>query len=214
MILSLPLMDKKYRESLPGIIKDIPAGNFSDDDNGPSTAPLEKKRLKSKKDSIGKNGLYPDEGVKMTRWWSRESMLGIGDAEQEAREELSKARILEQKARETQLQMILMLEVLALEALSATVSPARDSIEAVVIVEGGLENNKTKKPKTKKPQDLPSVLDVSIDRLSIWLSISQEDMKASDDSLKRPIQQWGRSEKRETRNDLLREFCTDVILPL
>ena len=207
-------MDKKYRESLPEIIKDVPMGNFSDDENGPTAAPLQKKTRKSKKDSIGKNALYPDEGVKIARWWSCENMLGLGDFRQEVREELSKARILEQKARETQLQMILMLEILALEALSARGLPAETSTEAIVAVQDDVENSKTKISKAKKLQDLPSLLEMSIDRLSIWLSISEEDMKASDENLKQPTQQGRGFEKKETRNDLLREFCTDVILPL
>lgn len=205
-ILSLPTMDKKYKETLPNIVKELPIGVFSDDEN--ITATFRKKTRKKKSSKIGKDGLYPEEEVSVIRWWLDRRNSVDGDDSSENREERVRIRMAEQRARETQLQIILLLETLALEASNLEKASEND----LMVVEG--RHSSCKKQKGKKLYDLNVLLDLQIDRLCIWQSMSIGEASPSTHEGNTDSQATLRVSYEGRRCDVLRDFCVDVVLPL
>ena len=203
-ILTLALMDKKYKDALPGILCTLPAGTVSEDDIVTVVASIEKKGRKPKKDKVGKDGLYPGEQANIARWWmSRHDANPESSSLNTGQEEINLA-LLEQRARETQIQIILILETMALEATVPQPGLIIDDMNETV--DNGTDTQ-PKKRKTKKPLHLATLLDILVDRLSIWQSMRIEDGKPSADK--------GYSEMRAIENaDHLKSFCVDVVLPL
>ncbi len=205
-------MDKKYRETLPSIITELPIGVFSDDENGAisaiSTIFRTKKSRKTKSLKVGKDGLYPEEEISVIRWWLNRSSSFDNEDSPEIREDGIRTRLLEQRARETQLQIIIVLETLALEASK----PGKVSGDPIAIAEKHLPLKMSFKP--KKLQDLHVLLDLLIDRLCIWQSMNVEDgVLISHESMTDSLTTW-RTATEAPKLDVLRNFCTDVILHL
>lgn len=208
-ILSLPTMDKKYKETLPNIVKELPIGVFSDDEN--ITATFRKKTRKKKSSKVGKDGLYPEEEVSVIRWWLDRRNSIDGDDSSENRDERVRLRMAEQRARETQLQIILLLETLALEASNPGKTSEKDPTDSTVVEE---EHPSSKKQKTKKLLDLNVLLDLQIDRLCIWQSMSVGECGSSTHEDKTDPRAMLRGSNEGRKLDVLRDFCVDVILPL
>ena len=211
MILPLPVMDKKYRETLPNIVQEFPFSILSDVESISVIETVKKKSRKSKKDKVGKDGLYAGEDVSIAKWWLGRDFTGGACDTEEARKDSLKTTILEQRAREAQMQIIVVLETLALEA-SATVSGIK-----LAAGEGpGEEQGEgvTKKKKPKKPQDLHMLLDLLADRLCIWQSMNSDVEKPSGNE-SRPLSEFEKkAEAAASSDDHLRQFCIDVVLPL
>ena len=204
-------MDNKYRETLPGVIKDLPFEPLSEDESASVIATLSNKVRKSKKNKVGKNGLYPGEEVNITRWWLGRNATSAPCDSSEAREDSTKAIVLEQRARETQMQIIVALEVLALEACQLVPSTEQNVTEQIIEED---EDLRRKKKKQTKPQDLHTLLDLLIDRLCIWQSMSTDEGKASNKGERPPSQHATKLVEKTISSDRLRQFCVDVILPL
>lgn len=208
-ILSLTTMDAKYREALPKLVGDLPFGSFSDDEGAMVISAIGKKARKCKKTKVGKNGMYSGEDIKVVRWWFGRDPSTSDSAD--ARDTILKAALLEQRARETQMQIILALETLALEA-SATSSPALRSAPPDT---PNRELDLQKKPKKpKKPQDLITLIEILVDRLCIWQSMNVEETKTSNNETEPDTQHRVNMNVRKSGNDHLRQFCVDVVLPL
>lgn len=205
-ILSLPTMDKKYKETLPNIVKELPIGVFSDDEN--MTAIFRKKTRKRKSSKIGKDGLYPEEEVSVIRWWLDRRNSIDGDDSSDNRDERVRLRMAEQRARETQLQIILLLETLALEASN----PGKISENDPIVVEE--KHPSSTKQKSKKLLDLNILLDLQIDRLCIWQSMSVGDSGSSAHEDKTDPRTTLKVSNEGRKFDVLRDFCVDVIVPL
>lgn len=205
-ILSLPTMDKKYKETLPNLVKELPIAVLSDDEN--INATFRKKARKKNSSKIGKDGLYPEEEVSVIRWWLGRRNLINGDGSSENRDERFRLRMAEQRARETQLQIILLLETLALEASNPGKSIGSDPIVM------GEKHPSNKKQKTKKRQDLNVLLDLQIDRLCIWQSMSVGESGSSTHENKTDPRATLIVSNEGKKFDVLRDFCVDVILPL
>ena len=206
-------MDTKYREALPGLIRELPFESPADDECTALIETVRKRSRRSKKISIGKNGLYPGEDAKIARWWLTRDLSSAACDALDGREEATRSAVLEQKARETQLQIILSLETLALESL-ATGQPVENlpKTDFTTVDEGS--QNKKKNKKLKKAQDLSMLLDLLVDRLCIWQSMSRDEMKTPDGE-ERLASQHGENLKAKTvGRDHLRQFCIDVVLPL
>lgn len=204
-------MDTKYRETLPSLIKDLPFATFSGDEGASIVAAIGKRPRKYKKSKVGKNGLYAGEEVSIVRWWLGTDKSSIASESADLREDAIKTILLEQRVRETQLQVILILEILALEA-NATDSPAHHAPLGAPLEEGEDPQRKPKKP--KRPQDLDTLLDLLVDRLCIWQSMSTLETKRTN-AIDTPSSEDGpKSQSRIARNDHLRQFCVDVVLPL
>ena len=208
MILTLPLMDKKYRETVPTAIKELPFDLASDEDGASLLASMSKRRKKNSA-RIGKNGLYAGEEVNVARWWMRKDLSEVACDVPEAREDYVRNTLLEQRSRETQLQVILVLETLALESTaSRTLNPNGAADEEESSAQAGDQMG----GKVKKTQNLDKLLDLLIDRLSIWQSMVTEDPKTSKDENKM-VQHRQSPAKPRPKTNQLNQFCVDVVIP-
>ena len=204
-------LDAKYRDILPDMVKDLPFGPLSEDESASITSVLVKNVRKSKKTKIGKNGLYLGEEASISRWWlNRDPPTSPCDSA-EAREDAIRLAVLEQRARETQMQIILALEVLALESPSKAPSAGGNPIGRIT---QGNEGSQVKKKKAKKPQDLITLLDLLVDRLTIWQSMSVDEDKTSKEGKNPCSQNSSNPAVRTSSGDHLQQFCVDIVLPL
>lgn len=208
--MNLPTLDKKYRETIPDLVKKLPMAALSDDENGIAVEALCKKPRKSKKYTIGKNGLYPDEELNIARWWvSRKTATNTQDTVS-CGEDLIKARISMQKAREIQLQIILILETLALELSTPEISV--EGVDSQALGEG--QQNLDQKQRSKKPRDLNTILDLLVDKLSIWQSMNIDEAEISSNGNNELPQKRRTGTDQSSRGNSLRVFCVDVVIPL
>ena len=203
--MSLPVMDKKYRDTIPNIVKELPFKLLSEDDGASLLASRTKSR-KSKGNKLSNSGLYPGEEANVARWWIYKDASNITCDTFEAREECSKRMIFEQRSRETELQIILVLETLALEA-SFSAAPI---LEVLDCHESDSQRVIKKSRKPKKPQNLDNLLDLMIDRLSIWQSTEIEEAKSGQDQEPK-LQNKSQQQLKVNR---LHQFCVDVVIPL
>lgn len=175
-LLPLRKMDTKYKESLLKRVQDSREGSAS-----------KPRKARKRKQKIGKDGMYPDETDFVQRWWSSTS---DGSAESSSDAEVQRFRALstDLQSRETQMQILIILETMILETLSA--SPIKEEP-----TESGIQD-----VPTKKKQDLKTHLDLLVDKLCIWHTISFDDFDPDKAPGKKP-------------NDKLRDFCSAVIIP-
>ncbi len=207
-IMSTATMDKKYKDAIPSIIKTLPADTLAEDDVTTVVAELQKKLRKTKKLKISKNGLYPGEELNISRWWLSRDALALSSDSQDSTEDSMRASLLELRARETQMQIIFMLEALALEASAPAVG-----VENTVINDPSQwenEASQTKTRKVKKPQDLNVLLDLFVDRLCIWQSMRMDDSNLNKTAGAQP----STNDYSGIGTDALKSFCVDVVLPL
>ena len=207
-MLPLNLLDKKYRETLPNLVSEVPDAHISEDERVQTLTKFQKGVRKLKKENIRKNGLFPQEEMDIIRWWLDHPLPDSACDAVGLRAEASKSKILEQRTRETQLQIILMLEALALER-SMPMLPVSTTTE-----ETQGDEMANRQGKSKRPLDLNLLLDLSVDRLCIWQSMTAED----DDSSKKPedLKSTAREGLHRSKQDTnhLRDFCVDVLMPL
>ena len=208
LILPLPTMDRKYRETIPELIKELPFDLPSEDD-GAGILALWMKGRRSKKVKMGKDGLYPSEKGSIAQWWLTKDISNYASDTPESREEVTKSLLLEQRFRETQLQIILVLETLAIESSTSGLTPAIENPESQPAI---MADNKEKAKKPKKPQDLDTILDLLVDRLSIWQSMTAEEK--SERNQPRPDPEHTKKDKSSAKANQLHQFCVDVIIPL
>lgn len=203
-------MDKKYGETLPTLVKELPMAALSDDENGAVIEALRKKPRKSKKCTIGRNGLYPEEELNIAKWWiSRKTVTDVQDTTTHG-EEFIKARVLLQRAREIQLQIILILETLAIEISTSEIKLESISAQAP----GEDPQDSTQKQKSKKPKDLNILLDLLVDRLCIWQSMNADEAESSPSGKSAEPQKRSSRTDQSSRLNSLRAFYIDVVLPL
>ncbi|KAB8253732.1 DNA replication regulator SLD3-domain-containing protein [Aspergillus pseudonomiae] len=192
-VLTAKKMDLKYRETLPSTLKDV-ALSISDDEST-----LKKKRKNKKK--LGKNGLYPTEEQFIRTWWKARAVVDQGVSTETSRDVELKKHVADLRLRETQLQILLILETMALEAAMADEAKS---------TEEGVGSDKTTVSKPKKLQDLQVMLELHLDRLCIWHAVSFDDVAVSD-----PNKVYGDNESggKKVESDAVRDFCTEVIVP-
>ena len=205
-------MDLKYRETLPDLVRAFPFDSLSDEECTAVIGTVVKKARRSKKPSVGNNGLYPGEEANVARWWLNRELSSVACDTADAREEATKSAVLDQRARETQMQIVLSLETLALE--SAASSHATEKLPPVNIIGGDGSQNKNMKKKSKKPQDLSMLLDLLVDRLCIWQSMSVDEAKISNGEDRLASQHGSKTTVKAAGSSDLRHFCVDVVLPL
>ncbi|KAL5341862.1 DNA replication regulator SLD3-domain-containing protein [Aspergillus crustosus] len=194
-ILTAKKMDLKYRETLPTTLHDIVL-SISDDE---MTAP---KKRKSKKKTLGRNGLYAEEQDFIRRWWKNRALTETGSSAETSRDAEIKKHVSDLRLRETHLQILLILETIALEATAAEAKRAGNTEDATEMT--------PQKPKTKSKnsQDLNTMLELHLDRLCIWHAVSFDNVSVSES------QASGRAQLGKTgSNDAMRDFCTEVIIP-
>lgn len=207
LTMSTVQVDKKFRETLPELVKDIKLLAESCAEDEPK-----KKRRKSKKMKIGRDGLYPGEIDHVKKWWRTHQSLIPHDDEAVINPQEVKYHITCLRTRETQLQMILILEILALEA----VRPAEDAQDSQL---PGLPVGDTPKkpvepaPKKRHKHNFSTLVDIHADRLCIWQSTTLDEMEMI--AAESQVQDGSETQKSERANsDPLKDFCVDILLPL
>lgn len=210
IILSLPSLDTKYRETLPGLVQNLPAGDFSEEDFGQINVVLGGAGRKPKqRKKVGKKGLFPGEELYLAKWWVKRDLSAGGG---ESRDAELKRLLTEQRVRETELQMIVILETLALEALDASTKTIEDSSTAVA---KGEDDSQSKMKRRKKPQDLNTLLELLLDRLCIWQSMGHDQAKLSETVSNAEFKQdRDNTTIKSHSSDRLRDFCIEVAVPL
>lgn len=198
-ILPAKKMDVKYRETLPSTVRDA-ALAVSDDGAKPQ-------KRKSKKKKMGKNGLYPEEEGFIHRWW-KDRILDEPTAQDASRDAESKRQVSDLRLRETQLQILLVLEVMVLEMAIAAVG--KNGADKEKEVDG--EADAPKKTKPKKPTDLNVLLELHLDRMCIWHAVSMEETSAAGTAKASSFTSDHLSGKK-VESDAVRDFCTEVIIP-
>ncbi|KAF2731156.1 hypothetical protein EJ04DRAFT_514753 [Polyplosphaeria fusca] len=199
MLLSHKVCDKKYREKLPEIIKSIPPSYFSDDDAGDGTQKAKKSKKKTK---LNREGVYPQEDEVVKRWWTAElpSPEIYGE---ESLDQRIKRRIADLRVRETLAQMILMLEIIALEALSTFKETQQKVQDADTKIKDQDEMDAKPKRRKKKLDDIKLLLDLLLDKLCIWQTVEEDEIFDFE----------ARSSGKAGSGDRLQSFCVEVIVP-
>ena len=207
-VLTLAIMDRKYKSALPNIISALPTGTIAKEDLETVIAGLDRRNRKSKTDKIGRDGLYPGEEINIARWWLSRHGGSPDSSSMDTGEEGLNSFLLEQRVRETQLQIILILETIALEASNPHSANNANAVDDTSNHRDDIQPRK--KNRTKKPLDLATLLDILVDRLSIWQSMRNEDCKpaATGEHSNMP------HSATLVHADHLRSFCVDVVLPL
>jgi DNA replication regulator SLD3 len=214
LVLPTALVDKKYKDAIPEVVSTLVSGDVSADE-------LEKARSKSTRQKIkkmkpGKNGLYPAEDSYIRQWWGHDDDNAEISVPDELREVVVKKRIAKLRIRETQLQMIVILETLALQPLAGAqtdnpdelpLNDQKDCTSSVNVPRG----------RSKKPLDLAVLIEVLVDRLCIWQSVADEEGIAASSMEKGSKISMRSADPSKTHGhaaDTLRDFCTEVIVPL
>ena len=211
-VLGSATLDKKYRDGVAGIINDLPVRAQTDDlANVPKRK--KKRKWKPKRDKIG---FFVDEQDFVERWWL-ETDIDLSPTTETA-DAVMRRRVMKIRIRETFLQIILCLEVLALEGslpvvdrnllqtnLAAIESQRAEETQLDDTQASSAAEKSTKKP--KKKQDLAGLLESLLDKLTIWSSLeSHSPVKSRADSDRTDMAQASDSNE-------LRNFCIEVIVP-
>ncbi|CAN9477697.1 unnamed protein product [Alternaria alternata] len=202
MLLSPKASEKKYHEKLPSLIKEIPPGSYSDDEHA---AVASKPKKSKKKLKLSREGIYPQEEALVKKWWQSELPSGDSMAT-ETLDQRIRRRIGDLRVRETLAQLILMLEIIALEALS-THKPLPDQHS----IADGTQTQSEPKKRKKKLDDINLQLDLLLDKLCIWHAT--EEMGILDFDTKPSRQDASDGSGRNGSSDRLHSFCVEVIIP-
>ncbi|KAL5594515.1 hypothetical protein BROUX41_001441 [Berkeleyomyces rouxiae] len=216
LIMTTAQLDAKYRERIPQIIRDMKGFYNESDDNQADSRPKKRRQRKMK---LAKDGLYPYEESRIRDWW-RHNMPQLKDdtviTESDIKSYASLLRI-----RETQLQLIIILEALALEPLAQTEEAAKAAAATASAVPllpdqavPSVETDEPPKPppKKSKKQDLATLADILADRLSIWQSTISDELRIIQ-SANLPKTSDDTSKQIEMSSEPLKDFCIDVIIP-
>ncbi|KFY96966.1 hypothetical protein V500_02259 [Pseudogymnoascus sp. VKM F-4518 (FW-2643)] len=205
LVLPTNILDKKYKDGLQEFVSTLDPGNESDLDADMKSRP---KKRKSKKVKLGKNGLYNTEDSFIKSWWKNHD----ADAEVPgtAREDTTRSRISKLRVREILLQIILILETLALQKLCPPFDPD-DGLPLPAVTET-TSGDKTARNKAKKPRDLPALVAVHLDRLSIWSLSAGEGTSTSKPGTTSNASNLSTAGGSDA-TDILRNFCLEVVVP-
>lgn len=205
-ILPVNVMDKKFKDNLQALIKDLPLVTPSQDDK-----PAKSRRKKKFKPKRDKAGLFSNEHEYLEKWWRGEEIPG-SMASPENTDTALRRRIPGLRSRETYLQVIIILETLYLETtLKTTTSAVEQSsvtLDSQAVESQDAEsqvNLGTTKRKGKKALDLRSLLETLLDRLCIWHDLDT-------DAPTRSLLSEKETKHNEPSNEL-RDFCIEIIVP-
>ncbi len=202
-------MDLKYRDTIPKIIENAII-QVKPTQGGGNPLPKCSKRKSSSKKKLGKDGLYAGEEAFIQTWWhnrdgAKNELTSVTSGDQEMQ-----ALLKELRNRETQLQIILILEILTLE-LRQDVRTEVD-VPIACLKEEPYDDPPTSilantPSRINKKRDLRPDLDILVDRLCIYQSVSTIDPVTTELAKKQ------NGESGNEVSDKLRDFCCNVILP-
>lgn len=200
LVIPLRQMNKKYQETVPNIIREMKT--LVD-----SSAEEKRKKRKPRKMKIGRNGLYPREDDDLRAWWAA-NRPEVEEGEPSIPESQVKSYLTLLRSRETQMQIILCLEILALEPLAATAGAADTQLPGV---QPSIE---TEQPKKKaKEQNLNDLVDLHADLLCIWQSTASDEMRFLEGTQVTDHAAEGQKAQRAS-SEPLKDFCVDIVIPL
>ncbi|TQS36540.1 hypothetical protein Golomagni_03007 [Golovinomyces magnicellulatus] len=208
LILPISLIDKKYKYGLPDCIKLADISNHSAEN---VDLTLKRKRKKKSTDfRVGKKGLYDAEDTLVLKWWTAydsEDNLNL-DVTERTKNELMKTRISQLRVRETQMQIILILEALTLHPL-----PSSKEDECHQPRSSSSNLSKTNINSTTS-DSLLNLIEIHIDRLCIWQSVESDPLESSSKRLQNDSQIGHEIVSREKpAENFLVDFCVEVIMP-
>lgn len=201
-ILSSSVMDKKFRDTIAGQVKELPM--FEPEASAVKPKARKKRKWKPKRD---KSGCFVDEKDHIEQWWRSDDDAGSLSSSADSIDTVLRRRTPRLRNRETFLQIILILETLALEKSipvveSFPVCEAQESrsqaVEFPLAIEG-------KKPRRKKDLDISTTLESLIDRLCIWHSLEANSPVKPNTN--------GSGGAPDQVNDDLKTFASEVIMP-
>jgi DNA replication regulator SLD3 len=169
--------DKKYRDKLPELLKDLPSQHLDD-------LRAAKKKRRKKKLKPDKYGLLPEEADFFAKWWYQDESSAPSD---ETAEQSLKRKSRQLRTRETFMQVVLVLEILSLEAL-----PESKLQEQVL------------QQKSKKNDAITTSLELLVDKLCIWHSLHSADLLGDAPKPDKTAKDGANQ---------LHSFCVDVIIP-
>ena len=214
MILKSSAFDRKYRERLPGIIRDQTMPEVDTailNISSKNTARRRERKAKAMKPN--KNGVYAIEKDYIVNWWlcEDEAISGQDHAT------LAEQRLSQLKARESLLQLLLLVEMAAIENDPVMRSTKMYQGQKLLDVCETVETPEIEDAMyQKRAKQNNAQLDLLVDRLCIWQSVVVEGAvenkvkKAnaiSSSEVAHPSADPGKS-------DWLKEFCVDVLMPL
>jgi DNA replication regulator SLD3 len=207
-------MDLKYRDSIVRILQDLAlldAPSGTEELQKVSTKPRAKQKS-TKQRKIGKDGLYPAEKAFILSWWHGRTLRDSDVPTVESRTGEIKNAVADLRSRETEMQVLLILEALALEGAEKP-SVAGQTTGPLIKEERSEQGQdvaliELPQFKKKKRQDLRCELDLLVDRMCIWHTVGLEEISKSSHE----NQNLGDGPDARSR-DRLRNFCLDVIIP-
>jgi DNA replication regulator SLD3 len=207
LVMTTVLIDTKYHKSIPDLVAKLKTLAHAPDDE-----PKNRKR-KPKRARLGKNGLYNIEEEHVQRWWTTRTAEN-GDSGEAVPADSLRCLLSSLRMRETQLQMILILEIMALEPLTqAAEAEEQNQLPGMEPLGGGPEEEAPARKKKRSKHNFPVLLDVHADRLCIWQSTMLDDVKAMVELGARGLAEVPQTSDRN-QSDPLRDFCVDIIVPL
>lgn len=166
--LSASIADNKYRETIPELIKELPIFDTPE----MKRKPKKKRKWKPKRD---KYGFFVDEKAYLEQWWRGDDDHGSGLGSAEKMDAVIKRRTQRLRSRETFLQVVLILETVAVEVTAAKLPDTAQTDNESQNLDSQAEESQAasseKKSRKKKELDLFALLDTLLDRLCIWYSI-------------------------------------------
>lgn len=208
MVMTITQVDKKYKETIPNLVKEIKT--LVDTDGEGET---KRKRRKSKKIKIGKDGLCPGEVDHIKRWWRANKPDSSDEASFVTNPQEVKFHVTCLRTRETQLQMILLLEILALEAVQPEPHAQESQLPGMPVDHASREGTSELVSRKQNKHNFPQLLNLHADRMCIWQDTTLEEMKmlaAESEANKGQVSHT----LDKMNSDPLKDFCMDIVLPL
>ena len=209
-IMSMKKLDIKYKDAIAQVVNVLPA-----QDSHSNIAPLPQpssKPKKARKRKLGKDGLYADEQGVIASWWHGRALQDVSRPTTESGGLDFKKLVNDLRNRETEMQVLLVLEALALESTKSN-KMAADTAHPEVKEEplDGIDEILKSIPEARKPQSrrsLNSDLETLLDRLCIWHTVSSDvaAFAAGGD-------QHTEEDGKKPSKDRLKDFCVDVVIP-
>lgn len=209
LILTTVQIDKKYRETVPALVLQMKAVVDSSDETP-------KRKRKPRKMKLGKDGLYPLEAESIRTWWHANKPELQEDAVTISKPQIN-THVSLLRSRETQLQMILILEILALEKFKASEEAPDSNLPTLPGFADAADGAMAPPPppaKKRNKHNLPMLVDIHADRLTIWQSTATDELLLLEDSQSSLAHATTMSTDSKTSSEPLKDFCVDIILPL
>lgn len=215
LILTISHLDKKYKFGIPLCISSI-GNECKDTQNGEGKDATKRIKRTSRKMKRDKNGLYPGEDILIQKWCStQEDDLEISVSELST-EQLIRIRTTQLRTRETQLQILLILEVLALRPLDVTYDHGANPGNKLLTTSNSSTTNYREVgiKNLKKKGSLPLLIDIHVDRLCIWQSVAIGSPESISTVSHHTAAVNNLSEIQVKYDEnALKDFSTDVIVP-